>query len=278
MELSLICPIQHIEWTKLLAGRFCLAPVALQDNEYLHYFKDAAHAGYKVILDNGIFEENKVRDNQYIDLARSIGASVLVIPDTISSTVEESWSEATTFITRVREITDEFELMYVPQCLLNDTIGFWSLIAEAMTNPDIQWIGICRDAVYNAFARYTHTEDQELNRFYFAARLQEKYTTEAIMKKKWHFLGMGANIDLLQYFWFVDAMDTASLFYQATLGNKVTNEFILPGNLKRPKDYFIKDFAPEQRWAALLKYNCCAALDAAQRAGINRRKILGGRL
>lgn len=278
MELSLICPILHIEWTKLFAGRFCLAPVALRTDEYYHYFKNAAADGYKVTLDNGIFEDNKVKDNQYIDLARELGVHTLVIPDTINSSAIANCAEALKFINLVNGITDEFELMYVPQCHKGDTVGFWSLIARALDNPDIQWIGICRDAVYNAFAADTHTEDQELNRFFFASRLQEKYHTETILRKKWHFLGMGANIDLLQYFWFVDAMDTASLFYQATLGNKVTNECILPGDLKRPKDYFIKDFSPEHEWADTLKYNCWAALDAAQRATANRRKILGGRL
>ncbi|GAG44090.1 unnamed protein product, partial [marine sediment metagenome] len=113
-----------------------------------------------------------------------------------------------------------------------------------------QWIGICRDAVFNAFGRFTHTEDQELNRFFFAASLMEAFPgpegLALILGKKWHFLGMGGRLDLLPYYWFVDAMDTASLFYQATLGYIVNDEYMLTGKLKRPKDYFTRDFGPEE--------------------------------
>ncbi len=278
MELSLICPVQHIEHTSLLAGRFCLAPVALLDDVYHQYFANASECGYKVILDNGVFEENKVGDSDYIDLARSIDAGVVVIPDTINASALENWSAALRFVGKIKEQNTTCELMFVLQCCKNDTEGFWDTLDRVIANENIPWIGICRDAVYNAFAQYTHTEDQEVNRFYFAAQLQERYSVDRILSKKWHFLGMGNHIDLLQYFWFVDAMDTASLFYQATLGNKVTNEFILPSELKRPKDYFLRDFSPENDWVAVLKYNCWAALHMAQQADINRRKIVGGRL
>jgi len=278
MELSLICPVQHVEYTNLLAGRFCLAPVALRYDTYCQYFADASQNGYKVILDNGVFEENKVKDGEYIDLARSIGAHVVVIPDTINVGAEENWEVAVEFVDKIRKVASTVELMYVVQCSKGDTQGFWSTLLRALNYIDIQWIGICRDAVYNAFSEWTHTEDQELNRFFFAARLQEDFPVDKILSKKWHFLGIGSHIDLLQYFWFVDAMDTASLFYQATLGKQVSDEFILPSELKRPKDYFLKNFSPENDWVATLKYNCWAALYMAQQADINRRKILGGRL
>jgi len=277
MELSLICPVQHIEWTELLTSRFCLAPVALLNDVYHQYFANASERGYKVTLDNGVFEENKVRDTEYIHLARSIGAEVVVIPDTINATAEANWSTALRFIELIKT-HHACKLMFVLQCGKDDTVGFWDILDKAMDNENIQWIGICRDAVYNAFSKWTHTEDQELNRFYFAAQLQDRYSVEEILKKKWHFLGIGAHLDLLPYFWFVDAMDTASLFYQATLGRKVTDEYILPGDLKRPKDYFLRDFSPEVNWVDLLKYNCWAALHTAQQADINRRKITGGRL
>jgi len=285
MELSLICPVKHIEWTKLLPGRFCIAPVALKHEVYRNYFADAAIAGYKVILDNGVFEGKRLQEDDYIGLARLIKPRVLVIPDIINAGVDANYGEALSFIelVKVEELNNSLyepvELMFVVQCEKDDTEGFWRVIDRAMMNEDIQWIGICRDAIYNAFSKWTHTEDQELNRFFFAAQLQKReYGAANISSVKWHFLGIGAHLDLLQYYWFVDAMDTASLFYQSTLGNMVTAEGIMTGELKRPKDYFVRDFGPEEEWTDFLRGNCITALAFAQQADALKRHILGGRL
>lgn len=283
MELSLICPVKHIEWTKLLPGRFCIAPIARRYKEYFSYFHNASIDGYKVMLDNGVFEDDKTQDEDYINLAREIEPRVLVIPDTINASAKENWEAACGFIdlVKVEELNNSLhvpvELMFVLQCEKDDTEGFWRALFLALRSEEVQWIGICRDAVFNAFSQFTCTEDQELNRFYFVSQLQEKYRNE-IPQKKWHFLGIGNRLDLLQYYWFVDTMDTASLFYQATMDVTVTNEFILPGVLKRPKDYFVRDFSPEEEWINTLKCNCANALEVAQRADANRRKQLGGRL
>lgn len=283
MELSLITPVKHIEWAKLLPGRFCIAPVALKHTEYERYFINASHQGYKVILDNGVFESDKVQDQEYLELARTIKPRVLVAPDTINASTSENYEAALKFIDLVKveelnaSLREPIELMFVPQCKKGDTGGFWEVISDAMMNEDIHWIGICRDAVYNAFSQYTHTEDQELNRFFFAVLLQKEYCVN-LERVKWHFLGMGNRIDLLQYYWFVDTMDTASLFYQSTMDIAITNEFILPSRLKRPQDYFDRDFEPEEGWVNTLKCNCANALEMAQKADALRRRILGGRL
>lgn len=287
MELSLITPVKHIEWTRLLPGRFCIAPIALKHKEYKSYFHNATIDGYKVMLDNGIFEDDQVQDADYIDLARLIEPRVLVIPDVINAGAGANYDAALEFIDFVKveelnaSLPEPIELMFVVQCEKDGTEGFWTAIDKAIHNEDVQWIGICRDAVYNAFSKWTHAEDQELNRFFFAARLQEMYSGDFaanIARVKWHFLGIGAHLDLLPYYWFVDAMDTASLFYQSTLGITVTCNNILPSLLKRPKDYFIRDFGAEASWAEALEYNCQVALAAAQQADTNRRRQQGGRL
>lgn len=288
MELSLICPVKYIEQTSLLAGRFCIAPVAMKHPDYKRYFANASHNGYSVILDNGVFESDKVPDKEYIDLARLIKPRVLVAPDTINAAAKKNLAEADKFVELVHKenmqsvMPHPLDFMYVVQCEKNDEDGFWDVLGDVLVEDTYQWIGICRDAMFNAFSQFTHTEDQELNRFYFAARLMAAFPGKEglglILGKKWHFLGIGGRLDLLQYYWFVDAMDTASLFYQATLRNKVTEEFILPGVLKRPKDYFIRDFGHKGCWLDVLEYNCLAALAVAQKADTRRRHILGGRL
>lgn len=283
MELSLICPVAHIEHTSLLPGRFCVAPVAIKHREYKGYFANASIDGYNVILDNGVFESAKVQDEDYINLARYIKPRVLIAPDTINAGAQENLGATDSFaeLVKVEELDNSLpeptELMHVVQCEKDASDSFWKVIGDILAEDTYQWIGICRDAVFNAFSQFTHTEDQELNRFYFAAQLQERYTRKEILKKKWHFLGMGKRLDLLQYYWFVDAMDTASLFYQATLGITVTCN-ILPSILKRPKDYFTRDFGPEASWVEALEYNCQSALAMAQRADKLKRELLGGRL
>lgn len=284
MELSLICPVKHIKHTALFAGRFCVAPIALKHSEYKTYFANASIDGYKVILDNGIFEDNKVQDEAYINLARFIEPRVLILPDTINASAKENWKATLSFVDLIEteelnnSLKEPVELMHVVQCEKDDDEGFWKTLYLALHSKEIQWIGICRDAVFNAFSQYTGTDDQELNRFYFVAELQKNYARDDILGKKWHFLGIGKRLDLIQYYWFVDAMDTASFFYQSILRNRVTEAFFMPGVLKRPKDYFVRDFGHEGFWLDCLQYNCQQALVVAQQADVRRRQILGGRL
>ncbi len=278
MQLSLITPVEYLQYTSLLPGRFALAPVAREFATYHDYFAAASEAGYKVILDNGIFENDKVANDDYLDLVRSIKPQVLVIPDTINANAVDNWNEAIAFVAKVKEanLPWQTELMFVIQCEKEEETSFWDTLDKALDTSEFEYIGICRDAVYNAFGHITNTEDQELNRFYFAAALQKRYNTVCIGRKKWHFLGMGNRIDLLQYYWFVDSMDTASLFYQATLGVEITNEFFLPAKLKRPQDYFGATFLNEAEWARIVNQNCYSALVMAQQADVNRRLRLGG--
>lgn len=279
MQLSLITPVAHLKYTALLPGRFCIAPIAAKHKEYREYFKNAAIDGYKVILDNGVFENDKLKDNAYIDLACEMQPKVLVIPDTINAAADKNWVAALAFIELANVVNGlgDIELMFVPQCKMNDDANFWSTIECAWGHENIQWIGICRDAVRNAFTQWTHTEDQELNRFYFAAELQKRFSVAYITSKYWHFLGVGNRWDLLQYYWFVDSMDTASLFYQSTLDILMTEEGFMPSKLKRPPDYFSRDFS-DAHWSDVLEENCKRALLCAQQATISRKKILGGRL
>lgn len=286
MELSLICPAKHVKHTSLLPGRFCIAPAAVQHPEYKAYFIDASFSGYKVTLDNGIFEEDQLNDDDYIDLAMEMAPRVLVIPDVINASAHENWEKGIAFIERVKaagfqEAWDRpLELMYVPQCKAGPSAEatFWQTLENAMQNPDIQWVGICRDAVYQAFGGYTHTSDQELNRFYFVTELQRRWSRHQVLRKQWHFLGIGARFDILPHYWFVSAMDTASIFLQSTYAHEITPEGILPGQTKRPVDYFVRDFGPEDTWLSTLKRNCEIAQAWAQSAIKVRRQLFGGRL
>jgi hypothetical protein len=259
---------------------FVLANVAARSNVYKDHYIGARQYKRFIMLDNGVFENDQIDVATYLELAKCLKPNVIIAPDTINADADYNWQKALEFAALVEKANFNFdcELMFVPQCEQGQEATFWRILDTALKSPKFQWIGICRDAVFNAFGQYTNTEEQELNRFYFVGRLQEHYQPHMILQKKWHFLGMGKHINLLPYYWFVDTMDTASLFYQGTLKNTLSANGIMPETLKRPRDYFFKSFMHEDAWQYNVEHNCHDALQWAQRADKLKRKLLGGRL
>jgi len=180
MELSLICPLAHLDMSYLLPGRFCIAPIAAANEDYFAFFQNAAGKGYKVILDNGVFEAITIEDDRLIAMAKDMGATTLIAPDTIGANAAANYVKAVAFCSKARNLYYNGQLMFVVQCPVNHDTEFWKVLDLALTEPFFDVIGICRDAVYNAFGRFTRTYEQELNRFYFAAELQKRYSPEQI--------------------------------------------------------------------------------------------------
>lgn len=282
MELSLITPTAYMEMTKLLGGRFCIAPIARDNKAYFDFFLHASQEGYKVILDNGVFESDRMDAGAYIDLAIALDAKVVVAPDMIGAPIDVNRKVCLEFAAALKRAwpvgMKPPALMYVPQCSpgAGACDQFYEEIDWALCSQDaFDWIGICRDAVYNAFKDITYSTDQEINRLFFVQRAIEYFSKKAILGKHWHFLGLGQQLHLIQHYWFVDSMDTATLFYHATCDNMVAEGF-LPPLPRRPKDYFkmqaFNEFEP------LVEFNCRAAKIYADKADELRHTILGDRL
>lgn len=144
MELALICPVVHLEYTSLLPGRFCIAPVAKKSEVYRSYFAQASVDGYDVTLDNGVFESDRVSFDEYIELVKYIKPKVLVIPDTINVAAHTNWSDALDFIdsldaSKVQDtLPRPLELMYVVQCAKGQTTGFWEALQNAHKHEKVQ--------------------------------------------------------------------------------------------------------------------------------------------
>lgn len=300
MELSLIVPPTVKEFealTGLLSGRFCLANV--EDEKYRKYFEYTPQ--HNLILDNGVFEESLVSNIGLLKLSQQLRAQVLVIPDLIGGTVENNQKHAIRFILDRKEFLDKAretddgcwddaaDLMFVPQCERGDINGFWNTLDWAIDNADIGWIGICRDAVRNAFHNITHTDDQEINRLYFAILLQHNDILSKAQekRKKWHFLGIGDNYHLIEHYWFVDSMDTASAFWQGYNGVRAENGRLI-SDLKRPKDYFTRSYfdlvtrrhGSDGKYCIrdIIEQNCKELQRYADKATKLRRQIEGGRI
>ncbi len=284
MDLALITPITHLDMTEILPGRFCIASVAKQSQAYLDYFKKVAAQGFKVILDTGVFESQTLSDEEFLAIAAEIEPSVLVIPDIIGGNAYENWTKARNFATKVRaHTTYRYELMFVPQCERGKTEDFWDVIDYWTNEKTIRWLGICRDAVFNAFGEFTGDEDQELNRFYFATELQRtgRLDLARAKNKRFHFLGIGDQVHLIKHFWFVDSMDTASFFWQGYLGSEMTINGHLLSKLKRPKDYFTRKYSTIDAYSTAtsrIVHNCRLGQYFAEIATNQRRRIEGARL
>ena len=279
MDLCLITPIQQLECTRLLPGRFCIAPIAARNETYRRFFTAEAVKGYSVILDNGVFENDILTDAEYIELAQKIGAKIVIVPDQIGSEAGGNLKRGYAFIGHATpKLAVQTEYMFVPQCSRNHDDDFKTVLTTAISLPEFKWIGICRDAIYNAFGQYTHTEDQELNRFFFSVWFEKSglLGTALANGKKFHFLGMGGNLRLSEHYWYVSSMDTASLFFLSSLGITATEDGYLHDKIKRPADYFIRDFSYLD-WD-ILKHNCLEAQRWASKAQIKRNQIEGWRL
>ena len=272
MELCLITPPLFVEFTGLLSGRFCIAPVARDNTKYFEYFKKAADDGYNVILDNGAWEGSLVTGAELTSLADAMNAKVIITPDIVGGDSKESYQLSRDFAADCGPL---FELMVVPQCRPGENGEFWKVVKQAIENPQFEWIGIGRQPVINAFSQFTMTDDQELNRFYFACEMHKRGFVHLAKRagKKFHFLGVGDKIHYLQYYYWVESIDTASLFHQATFSNQVTLEGLLPTDVSRPKDYFTRIYQNPTFWEKTLRWNCHEVMKWVQKANNLKKRL-----
>ena len=278
MELCLITPAAHCDRTKLLPGRFCLANV--EDEGYREMFAAYAKNGYDVVLDNGVFEDDPIDIEKYFKVIRQIRPRVVVAPDLMNANAEVNLQHALAFVAAAKDECTIPELMFVPQCERDDPQGYKMAIMNAIESKQFQWLGICRNGCNNAFNRFTHTTDESLNKFFFGAWAERLGILERVreMGVRFHLLGIGGDLNLLQNLWWVDRADTASLFFQATLGELVNKNGTLSENVNRPADYFRRDFGPSHDWLPHLKHNCTSALAYASKAARLKHIILKDRI
>jgi hypothetical protein len=282
MKLCLITPTAHVDMTPLLPGRFCIASEAIKYGKYFEFFKDSAARGEEVILDNGVFENELLTDEQLLELANVMRPPVLIVPDVINSRASENWERAQKFLGKMDSKCQTWkpETMFVLQTERKQESAFWTYFEKWLNDPTMFWIGICRDACRNAFEQHTFTRDQELNRFYFLAEVQRRGYLPQLQQsdKEIHLLGCGNNIWMLQYAWFVSSCDTASLFWQgASYDNTLNNVTARFPDLKRPYNYFDIDYNSSiynesSKWIRSVQQNCRVAQAIAYKADELRKE------
>ena len=289
MELSAITPIQYLDWSRVLPGRFCVAPIAMAHPEYLQFYAEESRTnGYKVILDNGTFESLEISVEEYLGVAETIQPHVIIAPDTIGGDTQENFVRACDFACQVLKALPETEVMYVPQCPKGQPKAFEATLQNLAQEgtlfqsvpPNLKYIGICKDALHNAYGEWTHTNDQELNRFYWVCHAQRTGLIAQLLERgyKFHFLGIGDHLHLLAHYWFVESMDTASLFLQSAHDQQAQNG-VLTSHVRRPSDFFKRAwFMDVEPTFMLFKHNCAVAEHYAGMAKTIKNQIQGDRI
>lgn len=281
MELCLITPAYHLDCAELLSGRFCLANVAVKDKVYLEFFKQASESGYEVVLDNGAFEGDLLEDAQFVEVAEEIKPKALVVPDLLNADSRRNYNYALGFITGYQDDNHTpFELMFVPQCTRSDTGGYLRSITDAIDSGFFRWIGVCRNACYNAFGKYTKTDNESINKLFFGAWAEYMGILRHAREKKifFHLLGIGNDFRMLQFLWWVERADTASLFFQGVLGNRVSKCGLLSGKVSRPHDFFLRNFSLNALQKSHITFNCQKASEYATAAARLRGQIYKERI
>lgn len=225
MLLFLINPAT-IDTPKHSDGAFMIAPWLCDNEPYRKQQEELLRQGAFSILDNGAFEGAPLKQEDLTDIMEALPRypDVLVLQDNLDCDAKESKARAIEHYGHLRTQFENipFELMYVPHVRPKEGVqGLMGLLdwAHDPSQSWISWIGIPRATVNNAYSPYTQTEEQEVNRLVFVNDMMQVMPHLLITekRKKWHFLGMGADINLIRHFWFVDSMDTASLTWASML-------------------------------------------------------------
>jgi len=233
MKLALLCPVEWLNYTELLPGRFCIASVARRHPHYANYFARQKD----VILDTGAFEGDDLTDQEYGEVIERIKPKVVIVPDLLHGNAYENIQRADQFLTYYHaHHKHPVEFMYVLQAHTESEL--WESLSWAIYSRSFQWIGLPRTSLWRIYHKHTKTNkytEQEQLRWYFTVELSRRGYIELTQEHgiKWHYLGMGPDTHFLRYYWFVESMDTAWLFWSS----------IDPNRTSRPPNYF--EWQPE---------------------------------
>ena len=291
MELCVICPPKLVHWSDCCSGRFCIASIAATNQTYRNWFLTASQSGYRVILDNGIFEGKPLNNMQLWEMVGQVGASVVVAPDIINGDVNQNWTKGQKFLDDRPNDLDHVQVMYVPQIAdssLNQRSVAWEQIrsiAGAIKSwpgyadaSRFTWLGICRDFVHKLYKHVSYTADQEINRLHFAQDLEHRVNIIEMLKRKIniHLLGIGNHVHLLEHMWFVTSADTASFCWRGLARKGLTEGSFPADGARRPTDYFYRDWKlyNDEVFHRYVKLNCDAAQVWANHASEKRTQVM----
>lgn len=249
MKFFTIPPIKYTDFMAINDNYFCLAPIALEDEDYFNYFKQKAAEGKHVILDNGAAEGRLVEGEKYIHLINQLKPTEAVAPDALyrgentlmklkhfKHDLQSTWNWSGQH--------SSVKIIGVPQ---GSTVKEWLKCYLEMVNDSfISTIGISKFAV-KSFAEITKTDDVAINRIECITMLH-KYHLDL---KPLHCLGMRDPHEFQAYknIPSVRSSDSAFTCLAATKGYDI---FDCPVDIETPKEYFHNEITLDQYKRMLL--------------------------
>lgn len=284
------CHIAPSELVPLAAGLsdcyLTLAHLIERDEVYRNNQREAAIISEETnkdvvrIMDNSGFEFYKEHGPGYvfdpsklIDLAKIVKAEYIVLPDYPGEQAQKTMDSAIEHSKAFKD--NEFGTFFVPQSRPGEIDEYIDCFDWAVSNPDIDYIGVSILGVPIAF---DVEANNKLNRFNSRWWMMNLLADRGILQrayakgKRIHFLGMvdGPNeIYLCNDFWsYIDSWDTSSAIWAAIEGKRYDKSptGLINGKIETPVDF---SYSMSKMNASVLNdimYNCNYINVAAARA------------
>lgn len=166
MDFAVISPTAGLErYGKLSKTHLILAPVYAKDEAYAKFYRERQRSGDFIILDNGGYEGEPLRDMEYVS---GLKPDVVVLPDFYLQPWKKTWHAAIAHLDRWCDAFPDVEWLYIPQAEKGDMYGFISSYQEAAEDPRITWLGIPR-------CLPLHITDNPLARVEFARLVRSQH-------------------------------------------------------------------------------------------------------
>ncbi len=210
-----------------------LAHVADQSTSYREMFK--ASDNY-TLLDNGAFENGVPMGVQdMIAIGEQVGADTLVLPDYPFSPWRRGWDNIEKAISVYKDAG--FKVMFIPQSLKDDAVGYYKSLEKALEHPHIDQIGLSILACPNAGL--------------LRRDILEKYQHWTVSCKRFHILGMLGSVEevaeLRPYNHLISGWDSSAAVWYGV------NNRLVEGSYEKFTDRV--DFETELPWNNIVDEN-----------------------
>lgn len=236
-QVAFIPPISHIQTAVMGSLQMAIAPVALKSEPYVKFYRQRAEEGDYVILDNGVFEGERVELLDLIEVAETIGAAELVVPDVFKNREESTPLTLESY----EQLQGEFggSFMIVPQGSDEEdwTGAFHDLWRELKGEDHIIW------GVPKWLARRHSSRQRLMNRVVEITRGDGEIP-------QFHALGLGSFAEI-RYFKEVPSLrgfDTSLPYVHGYFGTYLMETVF--ADLQRPANYFTEPFHRNQARAS----------------------------
>jgi len=212
MKLCFISPVKHL---KDIGGEeeflFCLSRQTLEDEEYKKFFKDN---GKYVILDNSIHEEERIDDDELVNLAIDMKVNELIIPD-VMGYGQKTKELAKVFLDKYYDKLREHNINLVGVIQGRTMSEIANIFREFNNDKRIDYLSLPFDLI-----PFNFIPERNLNQMFNRLYILQYLTSSYHIKKPIHALGVNTllEIKLLDAFPLIRSCDS-KLMVRLALSN-----------------------------------------------------------